>query len=129
MDTFNLVLPEHLNHHGFLFGGYMLKWVDEYVWLTASRDFPGHSLVTRAMDSVEFRHRVKTGAILRFHIMPARRGRTSIQYHVDVYADEPGAARERLVFSNKVTLVCLAEDGTKRPLPDTSPLRSEQSPC
>ncbi len=29
MDHHKLVLPEFLNHHGFLFGGYLLKWIDE----------------------------------------------------------------------------------------------------
>lgn len=30
MENFTLVRPEHLNHHGYLFGGVLLKWVDEY---------------------------------------------------------------------------------------------------
>jgi len=30
MNQYKLALPEHLNHYGYLFGGNMLKWVDEY---------------------------------------------------------------------------------------------------
>jgi hypothetical protein len=30
MENHKLVLPEHLNQYGFLFGGNLLKWVDEY---------------------------------------------------------------------------------------------------
>ncbi len=128
MDTFNLVLSEHLNHHGYLFGGYMLKWVDEYVWLTASRDFPGNTLVTRAMDRIEFHTRVKNGAILRFHILPERQGTSSICYRVDVFADEPGAEEEKRVFTNRVTLVCVDESGRKRNLPQKKALKSEIKP-
>ncbi len=128
MDTFNLVLSEHLNHHGYLFGGYMLKWVDEYVWLTASRDFPGHTLVTRAMDRIEFHTRVKNGAILRFHILPEDQGKTSICYRVDVFADEPGAEAEKRVFTNRVTLVCVDGSGAKRALPRREKLKSEDQP-
>ena len=29
METLQQVRPEHLNHYGYLFGGYMLMWVDE----------------------------------------------------------------------------------------------------
>ena len=36
---YKLVLPEHLNQYGFLFGGNLLKWIDEVSWM-ASLDFP-----------------------------------------------------------------------------------------
>ena len=29
MENYKLVMPEDLNHHGFLFGGRMLQWVSE----------------------------------------------------------------------------------------------------
>ena len=41
MNNYAIVRQEHLNHYGFLFGGALLLWVDEYVWLAASLDFPG----------------------------------------------------------------------------------------
>ena len=66
MDTFTLVRTEHLNHNGKLFGGQLLKWVDEFAWLAAARDFCGSVLVTRAMDPSEFKHAVPTGSILSF---------------------------------------------------------------
>ncbi|MFW6181632.1 MAG: acyl-CoA thioesterase [Spirochaetota bacterium] len=148
MDTFTIVRPEHLNHHGYLFGGQMLKWVDEDAWLVAARDFPGYSLVTRAMDQIDFRHRILNGSILRLHILPFRQGTTSITYRVEVYAQEPcaeagetgplhGAPRavspeaglaeksEKLVFSNHVTFVCVDERGNKRALPRRERLPSQ----
>jgi acyl-CoA hydrolase len=30
VDNFTIVRPEHLNHHGDLFGGTMLRWIDEF---------------------------------------------------------------------------------------------------
>ena len=103
----------------------MLKWVDENAWLVAARDFPGNKLVTRAMESVDFHTQVANGSILRFQILPARRGETSIPYDVKVFADEPGEAREKLVFSNRVTFVCLNDTGAKCRLPKPDRLRSE----
>jgi acyl-CoA hydrolase len=55
IDTFTIVRPEHLNHHGSLFGGQLLTWVDEFAWIVASREYAGFRLVTRAMDEVQFR--------------------------------------------------------------------------
>lgn len=124
MDTFALVRPEHLNHQGFLFGGALLKWVDEFAWLVASRDYPGCTFVTVAMDDIVFRHRVENGSILRFAILPEQRGHTSITYTVEVWADAPGAVEERRVFTTRITFVRIDGTGNKQPLPAASPLRS-----
>ena len=103
----------------------MLYWVDELAWLTAARDFPGYRLVTRGMDRISFEKAVLNGSILRFHILPARQGESSVQYAVDVYADAPGAETEVLVFSTKVTFVSVGCEGGKVPLPQKGKLRSQ----
>jgi len=125
MDNYALVRPEHLNHHGYLFGGQLLKWVDEFAWLVASRDFPGSSFVTVGMEAIAFRKRVVNGSILRFVILLRRTGTTSTSYSVDVHADAPGASDEEFVFSTVVTFVNLAGDGTTAPLP---PVRMRSCP-
>jgi len=126
MNTFTHVRPEHLNHYGYLFGGQLLKWVDENAWLVATLDFPGYRLVTRGMEESDFKTPVANGSILRFSIIPARQGRTSVTYTVEVLADEPGAQREKHVFSTRVTFACVDEQGRKRSLPRHGPLRSEK---
>ncbi|HMB16043.1 MAG TPA: acyl-CoA thioesterase [Pelovirga sp.] len=111
MDNFTIVRPEHLNHHGYLFGGVMLKWVDENAWLAASRDYPGCNLVTIGMAACRFKHRVKNGSILRFHMHKNHQGQTSVTYDVTVFADAPGALSEEEVFSTAITFVRLGVDG------------------
>ncbi len=126
MNAYAIVRTGHLNHNGQLFGGQLLKWVDEYAWLAAARDFPGYKLVTRAMENAEFRVPVPSGSILRFRTMPWKRGTSSITYAVDVYADAPGEKAERLVFSLKITFACIDDEGRKRALPaQDGPLLSE----
>jgi acyl-CoA hydrolase len=125
MNAYAIVRSGHLNQHGFLFGGQMLKWVDEYAWLAAARDFPGYKLLTRAMEKVEFKIPVPLGSILRFRTLPENRGKTSITYTVEVFADRPGESEEIMVFSNKITFVSVDEQGHKCELPEQSVLRSE----
>ena len=123
MENFTIVRPEHLNHHGSLFGGQLLKWVDEIAWIVATRELPGTRLVTRAMDDVQFRTPVRLGSILHFHVKLSRRGRTSVTYAVEVHAEEPDASprrtrsRERPVFSTHVTFASVDARGRKRALP------------
>ncbi len=119
MEQHKLVLPEHLNHYGHLFGGNILKWVDEYAWIAASLDYPGARFVTISMDKVEFRKGVHNGTILRFHIERTYQGNTSVQYQVQVYAENNGSRRDELVFNTHMSFVNVDTDGQKQPLPGT----------
>ena len=121
MENHKLVLPEHLNHYGYLFGGNLLKWVDEYAWIAATLEHPGCKFVTIGMDRVEFKKSVREGVILRFHIQMAHRGQSSVQYLVVVYADDPDSGGEQSIFTTRVSFVCLDEAGAKRPIADLNP--------
>ena len=114
MDTFTIVRPEHLNHRGSLFGGQLLLWVDEYSWIAAAREFRNRYLVTRGMDSIDFKIPVPNGSILRFHIQLARRGKTSVTYRTEVFADDLIGKEETLVFSTHITFVSVDEKGQKK---------------
>lgn len=119
MQTHKLVLPEHLNHYGFLFGGNMLKWVDEVAWIAASLECPGFHFVTVALDKVEFRRKVTKGAILTFAAERRQTGKTSLTVEVSVtarYTESPGAEDDQPVFSTNVTLVRVDAEGRKVPL-------------
>ncbi len=126
MNNYAIVRQEHLNHYGFLFGGALLQWVDEYAWLAASLDFPGCPLVTVGMDQISFRRPVANGSILRFNIKPIKRGESSVQYSVKVFADAPGSSAETDVFSTTITFAQVDSNGNTRPLPKIKKLRSEK---
>jgi acyl-CoA hydrolase len=111
MENHRLVLPEHMNQYGFLFGGYLLAWVDEMAWMAASMDYPGCQLVTVAMDRVEFKQSVREGVILRFSAAKTRVGNTSVTYSVSAYRENDE------IFSNEVTLVRVDAGGRKQSLP------------
>lgn len=114
METHRLVLPSDLNHYGYLFGGRLLAWIDEASWIAASLDFPTCRFVTVGMDTVEFRHGVREGSILRIHCEKSRQGTTSICYQVTVNDHHQGP---RPIFSTNVTFVNLDAAGEKHPIP------------
>ena len=115
MEGHRLVLPEHLNHFGYLFGGNMLKWVDEFAWIAASLDYPGSNFVTVGMDKVEFRKSVRQGTILKFITEKTKQGTTSVQYRVHVFRRN-SRKDEDLIFSTNVTFVKMDENGQKAQL-------------
>jgi len=113
MENYKLVLPGHLNHYGYLFGGNLLQWVDEVGWIAASLDYPGCNFVTIGMDKVEFKESVRQGALLRFETVRTRQGETSVQYTVDVYRHDMKSGAEVRIFSTNTTFVCLDSQGKK----------------
>lgn len=114
MNHRKLVLPEHMNAKGSLFGGYLLKWLDEFAYITASMEFPDHRFVTIAMNNVEFKHPIHCGQILCFTINRARLGESSVEYLVEVYGEKSKDAAEQVLFATDITFVNLAESGEKK---------------
>jgi acyl-CoA hydrolase len=113
MNHRKLVQPEFMNEQGALFGGYLLKWLDEYAYITASIDYPGNRLVTIGLDKVEFHHPIALGEILRFCVTETRKGTTSVEYLVEVYGEKKAVNPEEILFATKITFVNLGENGTK----------------
>lgn len=111
MESHRLVLPGDLNHYGYLFGGRLLAWVDESSWIAASLDYPHCQFVTVAMDTVEFRHSVRDGTILRITCDREKEGSTSVTYSVKVIDEKSGLA---VIFSTRVTFVSVDDEGRKR---------------
>lgn len=112
METQRLVLPEDLNHLGFLFGGRLLAWVDEACWIAASLDYPHCQFVTIGMDRVEFRHSVRQGTILSIECALEKEGTTSVSYLVKVVDRRNDHAPP--IFTTTVTYVSVDDSGRKR---------------
>jgi len=117
MENHKLVLPSNLNHYGYLFGGDLLKWVDEYAWIAATLDYPNCNFVTMGMDKVAFKKSVTGGTILTFIVEQTGAGESSVQYLVHVYKANSGLKND-LIFSTTVAFVRIDHDGKKEPLPN-----------
>ena len=117
MQTYKLVLPEHLNHGGFLFGGNLLKWVDEAGYMAARLDYPDCEFVTVALNQVEFKRRVDLGSILRFEVTRSRTGNTSVDYDIVVHRSGNSSKASEVIFTTTITFVHIDSDGNKQPLP------------
>ena len=133
MQSYKLVMPGDLNHYGFLFGGNLLKWVDEIAWIAASVYFPGMNFVTVGIDNVEFKKSIRQGSILRFESKLLRKGNTSVQFRVEVFCNSPHEhVNQEAVFTTGVTMVRVDRKGNKmplgEPLEDDEPAESTSLP-
>jgi len=118
MQFKTIVRSEHLNHHGVLFGGYLLLWVDEFAYIAALEDFPGVRFVTRGMEAASFTQSVQNGAILTFDVTQKKKGRTSVTYGIDIAARNVDSLECRPVFQTQITFCAVDEEGRKTALPE-----------
>jgi acyl-CoA hydrolase len=116
MENHKLVLRGDLNHNGYLFGGNLLKWLDEYAWIAATLDYPESRLVTISLDQVLFKKSVKEGSILKFVVTKIKQGDTSVQYYVEVFCCTTDHKSSEIVFSTHITFVNVDENGNKKSL-------------
>ncbi|MBN8280730.1 MAG: acyl-CoA thioesterase [Gammaproteobacteria bacterium] len=117
MEHHKLVLPGHMNQHGFLFGGELLQWIDEFAWITATVDYPGLRFVTVAMDNVQFRKGIDVGEVLRFVVERVNVGQTSVRYRVRAHGIVRQPDPATVLFETTITFVNLDAAGNKAPLP------------
>jgi len=116
MEHHKIVLPADLNDYGSLFGGTLLKWIDEIAYIRVSLDFPEQRFVTIGLDNVVFKHAIKQGQILKFRCKNTRIGKTSVTYHVQVVGARYDRSSDKILFENNITFVCIDADGNKAPI-------------
>jgi len=113
MNHRKLVQPEHMNDQGSLFGGYLLKWIDELAYITACIDYPGNRFVTIGLTDVEFKHPIRLGEILRFSVTETRKGKTSVEYRVEVFGEKEAVSPDTALFATQISFVNVTADGAK----------------
>lgn len=95
-----LVTQPHLNAHGTLHGGILMKWVDEVCGME-SRIMTSGVCATRHIRDIDFRSTARLGDIIGIEVSVVKIGRTSITYSAFVKNEISGdivANFENLVF-------------------------------
>jgi len=87
-----VMMPRDTNPHGSIFGGVLLSFIDQAGAIGAVRAVVAAggalpTVVTVAINRVEFKQPVLVGDVVRFLTRVVRIGRTSITMHVAVEAD------------------------------------------
>jgi acyl-CoA hydrolase len=107
-----MVMPDHINVVGTLFGGQMIAWVDLAAAKVAFRFLKGADIdgaVTRAIEKVEFKEPVYLGDWVNFTATVISSGRTSFCIEVEAYA-EGRHSQSRLACVATVIMVAVKKD-------------------
>jgi len=112
-------MPADLNEGGTVFGGWIMSQVDIAGSIPAAERAAG-PVVTRAVDSFEFKKPVYAGDLISCYAHVVTVGRTSITVHVEVYAQhmEKGVVTTGAVTEASLVYVAVDEHGKPRAVPN-----------
>lgn len=104
------VKPEDLNAHGTLFGGSLLRWIDEEAAIYAIIQLGNPRAVTKFMSEIDFVSSARQGDLVELGIRAVSFGRTSLTMRAEV---RNMVTRERILAIEKIVFVSL--DAAGRP--------------
>lgn len=111
-----MVMPEHTNHLGTLFGGEAMRMMDVAAFVAATRHCR-MSTVTRSIDEIEFHAPVRHGEIAELTARVVATGRTSMTVEVLMVSEGLLSGERRLCGTGRFIFVALDEAGTPAPVP------------
>lgn len=106
------VKPEDLNPNNTLFGGSLLKWIDEESVIYAIIQLENPKVVTKLISEINFISAPVKGDIIELGIVATEFGRSSITMRCEV---RNKLTREAILSIDKMIFVNLGEDG--KPMP------------
>lgn len=110
------LLPKDTNHHGTIFGGVILSYIDMAGAIEAKR-FCAQEVVTIAMKEVIFKKPVFVGDLITFYTRITHTGRTSISTEVKVTANRGDNTAGPVVLTHAhVTFVAVDETRNAAPI-------------
>ena len=123
-----IVLNEHINGAGRLFGGRLMEWID-IVAGVAARRHSGRNVTTASVDTLSFKAPAYLNDTVSIEGVVTCTGRTSMEVRVDTYVEALDGQRSMI---NRAYLVLVALDAQGHPTPvppllaETDEERSEQ---
>lgn len=116
VEMTQLVLPEHTNARGTIFGGQVAAWIDVCAAIAAQR-FCRKDVVTVSIDRLEFLHPIQRGHIAIFQACVNAAWSRSMEVGVRVEGEDPLTGARTHTASAHLTFVALDPDGRPTAVP------------
>ncbi|MEX2403715.1 MAG: hotdog domain-containing protein [Balneolales bacterium] len=110
--TRKMVKPEDLNPNNTLFGGILLRWVDEEAAIFAICQLDNHRVVTKFISEINFVSSAKMGDVLEMGMEVVKFGRTSITFRCVV---RNKFTHTVIITIDKLVFVSVDEQGQPEP--------------
>lgn len=125
MATARLMMPTDANVAGNVFGGVIMRYMDEIAGIVAWRH-AGRNCVTASIDRMDFYAPVFVGNLLILKGTVNYVGRTSMEVGVRIEAQDPSTRKTTHTGSCHLTFVAIDEKGKPTPIPKLIPVTREE---
>ena len=119
-ETSELMMPEHSNNMGHVFGGVILSMMDKCAAIAAFRHCRA-GVVTASIDRVDFREPIHLGDLVVMKASINYVGRSSMEVGVRVEAEDLMTGRRRHTNSCYLTFVAVDDKGRPIEVPELRP--------
>jgi acyl-CoA hydrolase len=113
VETRYMVMPQHANQYGFMFGGVIVSWIDMIAGMAAQKHC-GTNVVTAGIDSLTFEQPVQIGQQVVLLSCVNYVGRTSLEVGVKVICEDISPPRS--IVATKAYLTFVAVDKNNKPI-------------
>ncbi len=120
-----LIKPEDLNPNNTLFGGSLLRWIDEEAAIFAICQLNTDKLVTKFISEINFINSARAGDIIEMGMEVIRFGHTSITFRCEV---RNKFNKRKIITIEQIVFVHVDENGRPKPhgvTTETSPAEDQ----
>lgn len=116
IETSYLMMPQHANPAGKIYGGTILAMADAVAYMCAARH-SSPNCVTVGVDQMDFREPINIGEMLTFKAAVNYVGKTSMEIGIRIEAEDLQTGERRHTNSCYFTMVSLDKNGKPMPAP------------
>lgn len=125
VELTQIVLPEHTNAMGTIFGGQVAAWIDISAAIAAQR-FCRRQVVTASIDELHFLHPIQRGQIAIFRACVNAAWEHSMEVGVRVEGEDPLTGERQHTASAYATFVALNPEGRPTRVPMLAPENDDE---
>ena len=107
-----LIKPENLNARNTLFGGALLRWIDEEAGIYAMTKLDTKNVVTKYISEIDFVSSAVQGDVIEIGLGFKKIGRTSIGFSCEV---RNVFSKETIIKIDNIVFVMVDENGKPKP--------------
>jgi acyl-CoA hydrolase len=107
-----LIKPENLNARNTLFGGALLRWIDEEAGIYAMTKLDTKNVVTKYISEIDFISSAKSGDVIEIGLGFKHVGRTSISFSCEV---RNVFSKHSIIKIDNIVFVKVDENGVAKP--------------
>ncbi len=120
-----IVMPQHTNPIGVVFGGVLMSWIDIASAIAASRHCKKH-VTTASIDALQFIQPIRLGWIVDIKASVNRVWNTSLEVGVRVHAEDPINGEKIHTATAYLTMVALDSEGKATKVVEIIPKTDEE---